>query len=176
MASSTVQCWIIDLFWRFHFRKNSIFQNILGGSQFSFTKFLFLHKIILLKISTFLKIISVKAAKAFQYHILLRWGRRKSFELWRTFWEMGLHLEELTRRKPKVQKKHKIIFKRKKVSTQESNHELFMWQTTKEQLEVFFSINGEGYILNWVTKISMLSNASNKGPTFPSHKIGEAKY
>jgi hypothetical protein len=78
--------------------------------------------------------------------------------------------------KPKVQKKHKIIFKRKNIPTQESNHELFMSQTTKEQMEVFFSIKGEGYIFNWVTKISMLSNASNKGPTFPSHKIGEAKY
>jgi hypothetical protein len=78
--------------------------------------------------------------------------------------------------KPKVQKKRKIIFKSTNFPTQESNHELFMRQTTKEQLEVFFSIKGEGYIFNWVTKISMLSNASNKGPTFPSHKIGEAKY
>jgi hypothetical protein len=78
--------------------------------------------------------------------------------------------------KPKVQKKHKIIFKSKNIPTQESNHELFMWQSTKEQLKVFFSIMGEGYIFKWVTKISMLSNAFNKEPTFPSHKIGEAKY
>jgi hypothetical protein len=78
--------------------------------------------------------------------------------------------------KPKSSEKHKIIFKRKNIPTQESNHELFMWQTTKEQLEVFFSIKGEGYIFNGVTKISMLSNASNKWPIFPSHKIGEAKY